>query len=138
MDNEEAIRAWLKDCIGHQPKKNLSNLNVPIPQRMWNYLLQRSGIEVDQKGADLKKKSFNRLVEHLYRDRYEVKGKTTFKEEFVTAGGVDLGDIEPNSLQSKVVPGLYFAGEVLDIDGITGGYNFQAAWSTGFVAGQLK
>jgi predicted flavoprotein YhiN len=70
-------------------------------------------------------------------DRYAVSGKTTFKEEFVTAGGVALEEVDPLTLQSQKVPGLYFAGEVLDIDGITGGFNFQAAWTTGFLAGKL-
>ncbi len=72
----------------------------------------------------------------LINDRYEVKGKTTFKEEFVTAGGVDLAEINVNTMESTVCPGLFFAGEVMDIDGITGGFNFQSAWTTGFIAGK--
>jgi hypothetical protein len=68
---------------------------------------------------------------------YEVHGKTIFKEEFVTCGGVDLAEIDYNTMQSKKIQGLYFAGEVLDIDGLTGGFNFQAAWTTGYIAGQL-
>ena len=81
-------------------------------------------------------KNLNKLVNTLLNDRYLVKGKTTFKEEFVTAGGVDLADIDVKTMESKVCPGLYFAGEVMDIDGITGGFNFQAAWTTGFIAGK--
>ena len=77
------------------------------------------------------------MIEVLTNDTYEVSGKTTFKEEFVTCGGVSLESVDLQTMQSKVVKNLYFAGEVLDIDGITGGYNFQAAWSTGFVAGKL-
>jgi predicted flavoprotein YhiN len=69
-------------------------------------------------------------------DRYVVQGKTTFKEEFVTAGGVDLLEIDVNTMQSKILPGLFFAGEVMDIDGITGGFNFQSAWTTGYIAGK--
>ena len=84
------------------------------------------------------KKGRNRLVNTLLNDTYQVQGKTTFKEEFVTCGGVALGEVDFKTMQSRVVPGLYFAGEVLDVDGITGGFNFQAAWTTGFVAGQLK
>ena len=76
------------------------------------------------------------MVNTLINDRYAVSGKTTFKEEFVTAGGVSLSEIEVKSMESKIIPGLYFAGEVMDIDGITGGFNFQAAWTTGFIAGK--
>ena len=74
----------------------------------------------------------------LLNDVYEVKGKTTFKEEFVTCGGVSLKNVNMKTMQSKVVPNLYFAGEVLNIDGVTGGFNFQAAWTTGFIAGKLS
>ena len=72
----------------------------------------------------------------MLNDRYEVSGKTTFKEEFVTAGGVLLTEIDFKTMESKILPGLHFAGEILDIDGITGGFNFQAAWTTGFIAGK--
>ena len=78
------------------------------------------------------------LVELFTKDTYSVSGKTTFKEEFVTCGGIALSNINIKTMESKVQPGLYFAGEVLDIDAITGGYNFQAAWSTGFIAGKLE
>ncbi len=89
---------------------------------------------------EVRQKDINRLAGLLAHDTYEAKGKTTFKEEFVTAGGVHLGDVNLTDMQSKHVPGLYFAGEVLDIDGVTGGFNFQSAWSTGWVAamGLLK
>ncbi len=80
----------------------------------------------------------NKLVSILTNDIYSVKGKTSFKEEFVTCGGVSLESIDVATMQSKVCDNLYFAGEILDIDGITGGYNFQAAWTTGFIAGQLQ
>jgi predicted flavoprotein YhiN len=73
----------------------------------------------------------------LLNDAFEVSGKTTFKEEFVTCGGVDLGDVNFNTMESRVTPGLFFAGEILDVDGVTGGFNFQAAWTTGFIAGKL-
>ena len=82
------------------------------------------------------KKNTNKLVNILLNDRYEVKGKTTFKEEFVTAGGVSMTNIDIRNMESKRIPGLHFAGEILDIDGITGGFNFQAAWTTGFIAGK--
>ena len=78
------------------------------------------------------------MVHILMNDEYSVSGKTTFKEEFVTCGGISLQDIDIKTMQSKKVPNLYFAGEVLDIDGVTGGFNFQAAWTTGFIAGKLR
>ena len=84
--------------------------------------------------ADLSHKVINRLIEFLFACPFQIKGKTTFKEEFVTCGGISLTDIDLNSMESKKVPGLYFAGEVLDIDGETGGFNFQAAWTTSWVA----
>lgn len=80
----------------------------------------------------------NKLIENLLRFSLKVSGKTTFKEEFVTAGGVSLNEIDANTMESKLVKGLFFAGEVIDVDGITGGYNFQAAWSTGFLAGSMS
>ena len=76
------------------------------------------------------------LIESLVRDRYEVKGKTTFKEEFVTSGGITLSEVHPQTMESRIVPGLYFAGEILDVDGITGGYNFQHAWSSSRIAAE--
>jgi hypothetical protein len=82
------------------------------------------------------KKGINKLINNLLNDRYEVDGKTTFKEEFVTAGGVSLEQVDSSTMESKVVPGLFFAGEVLDIDGVTGGFSFQAAWTTGWIAGK--
>ena len=74
----------------------------------------------------------------MLNDVFQVRGKTTFKEEFVTCGGVDLKDVDIKTMQSKVFPNLYFAGEILNIDGVTGGFNFQAAWTTAYIAGQLK
>ena len=84
------------------------------------------------------KKNINRLVHVLMNDEYSVSGKTTFKEEFVTCGGISLQDIDIKTMQSKPCPNLYFAGEVLDIDGVTGGFNFQNAWTSGFIAGKLE
>lgn len=119
-----------RKLVGHNPGK--------LPRRLWAYLLSRSGVPEAQLWGELSKKNFNRLINVLVNDEHEVRGKTTFKEEFVTCGGVALKDIDMTTMESKVAPGLYFAGEVLDIDGVTGGFNFQAAWSTGYVAGQLK
>ncbi len=121
-----------------QQRKLARNANpFLIPHRLWEFLLAKADIAPDRPWGEVGKKDRNRLMDLLTNDRYAVVGKTTFKEEFVTAGGVALEQVDPHTMQSRVVPGLYFAGEVLDIDGITGGFNFQAAWTTGFLAGKL-
>jgi len=104
--------------------------------RLWEYLLERSGIDKDAYWTDLSNAALVSLSKCLTTDRYRVQGKTTFKEEFVTAGGIKLDEIDPLSMQSKKIQGLYFTGEILNVDGITGGYNFQHAWSSGFIAAQ--
>ena len=105
-----------------------------MPKRLWYFLLDKAGISESLRWADLSKKQLNDLVGLLTRDRYAVAGKTTFKEEFVTCGGVALEEIDLKTMESKKLPGLFFAGEVLDIDGVTGGFNFQAAWTGGWLA----
>jgi predicted Rossmann fold flavoprotein len=107
-----------------------------IKSRLWNHLLERSSIPVDASWVSLSTKSMNRLTETLVNCSFKMKGKTTFKEEFVTAGGVDLSEIDVQTMQAKRIPGLFFAGEIMDIDGVTGGFNFQAAWTTAFIAGK--
>lgn len=120
------------------PKKLLSNQKpFDLPERLWQFLLVKAELSSSSPWGDLGKKGLNKLTNILTNDIYTAKGKTTFKEEFVTCGGVSLESVDLNTMQSKVIPNLYFAGEVLDIDAITGGYNFQAAWSTGFIAGKL-
>jgi predicted Rossmann fold flavoprotein len=134
---EDALRGELETIILAHGAKMVGNLNpFPMTSRLWNFLLSKSEIQPEIRWKDLGKKNINKIVNTLLNDRYEVSGKTTFKEEFVTAGGIALAEIDVKSMQSKLVPGLYFAGEVLDIDGITGGFNFQSAWTTGFVAGK--
>jgi predicted flavoprotein YhiN len=98
--------------------------------------VQESGIASEQRWADLPAKPLNRLIERLTNSQFQVVGKSTFKDEFVTCGGIPLDGLDPQTLESKAQPGLFFAGEVLDIDGITGGFNFQSAWTTGYVAGR--
>jgi predicted flavoprotein YhiN len=93
-----------------------------------------SDIEEQRIWSELPLKNQNRLMEFLIRCPFQIRGKTTFKEEFVTCGGVDLKEVDPDTMQSKKTPGLFFAGEVLNIDGETGGFNFQAAWSTAYTA----
>ena len=105
-----------------------------IPQRLWEFLLQSSGVTQETRWGNLPAVSMNKLVKNLCSFELEVSGKTTFKEEFVTAGGVNLSEIDPVTMMSRIVPGLYFAGEVMDVDGITGGYNFQHAWTSGYLS----
>lgn len=134
--NEQVTQQLLKEGITTHGQKKLVNFNpTPLTNALWEHLISKSGISNETRWNQLAGKSFNRLVNNLIADRYEVKEKTTFKEEFVTAGGVDLAFVDPTTMESKLVKGLFFAGEVLDIDGLTGGFNFQAAWSTAWVAG---
>ena len=134
---EETLRQELQHTIAAHSAKKLSNWNpTPLTNRLWNHLLERAEISPDLRWAEIGKKALNKLVNTLLNDRFEVQGKTTFKEEFVTAGGVALSEIDFQTMKSKKFPRLSFAGEVLDIDGITGGFNFQAAWTTGFIAGK--
>lgn len=140
---------WLGDLNDADLKENITYIRreqgkqlvqsknpFDLPRRLWEYQLQRSDIKEEVRWGDLPAAAQNKLVENLLRDIYEVKGKTTFKEEFVTSGGVNLSEVDPMTMESRIVPGLYFAGEILDVDGITGGYNFQHAWSSGFIAAQ--
>jgi predicted Rossmann fold flavoprotein len=106
-----------------------------LQSRLWNYLLETTAINPETKWSELTSKDQNKLINILTTQAFEVKGKTTFKEEFVTCGGIHLDEIDPNTMQSKVVSGLYFGGEIMNIDGITGGFNFQHAWTSGFIAG---
>jgi predicted Rossmann fold flavoprotein len=105
-----------------------------LPQRLWEYLLDQSGVNKEKRWADLPAKEQNKLVKNLCAAEFAVKGKTTFKEEFVTAGGIRLNEVDANTLMSKIIPHLFFAGEVLNVDGITGGFNFQHAWTSGYIA----
>jgi predicted Rossmann fold flavoprotein len=105
-----------------------------LPARLWQFLILQVGIPVDMRFADLPAKLENILVKHLVDYILPVKGKTTFKEEFVTSGGVTLSEVDPQTMMSKKVPNLFFAGEILDVDGITGGFNFQHAWTSGWIA----
>ena len=106
-----------------------------IPRRLWERLVEACGISDDQKCAQLPKEQEATLIQELINGRYQVQGKTTNKDEFVTCGGIRLKEVDFRTMESKIVPGLHFAGECLDIDGITGGFNFQGAWTTGRIAG---
>ena len=107
-----------------------------LPQRLWQFLLQEASIPLNTKWADLKSVYQQHLIQLLTKTTLQVKGKTTFKEEFVTCGGVHLSEIDGLTMQSKLVPGLHFAGEMMDVDGITGGFNFQHAWTSGWLAAE--
>ena len=133
--NEQTLRQKIlayKISCGAKRVSNKMELN--IPGRLWDYLIIKANTNPERRWADLKSSEINSLIKHLNADEYFVKGKTTFKEEFVTAGGISLNEVDHNTMESKLVKGLYFAGEILNIDGITGGYNFQNAWTTGYIA----
>jgi predicted Rossmann fold flavoprotein len=134
---EETLRTELVHLRKNLARKNISiHALFGLPYRLWKALTELAGIPEGMRWADLPARSQNKLIENLIRCPFEVKGKTTFKEEFVTCGGVPLREVELGTMESKKQPGLYFAGEVLDVDGITGGFNFQAAWTTGYLAGK--
>lgn len=105
-----------------------------LPQRLWEFFLDQASIDKEKRWADLPAKDQNKLIKNLCSFQFSIKGKTTFKEEFVTAGGIKLGEVDPYTMMSRKVPNLYFAGEILDLDGITGGFNFQHAWTSGYIA----
>jgi len=139
VQNHDAVMENLLDIVEQHPNKLLSNIKpYSLSDRLWRYLLEKSDFPEKKKWGELGKKGLNKLVGVLSNDIYSVAGKTTFKEEFVTCGGVSLGSIDIKTMQSKGCKNLYFAGEVMDVDGITGGFNFQAAWTTAFIAGKLN
>ncbi len=134
---EESLRDFLaQHRHGFSRRSIAAHPLFNLPQRLWKAIIQLANINDQLKWAELPAKNQNKLVEFLHRAPFEVRGKTTFKDEFVTCGGLDLSEIDSKTMQSKKNPGLFFAGEVLDIDGITGGFNFQAAWTTAFLAGK--
>ena len=135
--SEAETRALLEELSTDNPRKQVSNTPpAGLQVRLWNYLTIKSGLRPDIRWAELGSKGLNKLVNTLTQDSYAIAGKTKFRDEFVTCGGVALSNLNPATLESKQYPGLYFAGEVLDIDAITGGFNLQAAWTTGYVAAQ--
>ncbi len=137
--NNDLVAEQMIALTQSHSKKHLSNIRPYfLPQRLWLYLLEKSEVPTAKRWGELGKKSLHKLVHALTNDVYKVRGKTTFKEEFVTCGGVSLSSVDLKTMESKVCKNLYFAGEVLDIDAITGGYNFQSAWTTGFLAGKLN
>ena len=119
------------------PRKQVATLHpFGLPSRLWVYILSKLDIDAVKPWAEIGRKTLNRMIETLVNDQYTIAGKGAFRDEFVTCGGVSLSSVNSKTLESKVCPNLFFAGEVLDIDAITGGFNLQAAWTTGVVAGQ--
>lgn len=133
----EQIRQTLLQTKTEQSKKLIASYSpFALPRRLWQYGVDRAEIAPNTRWADLSKKATHQLVQTLTQSQYEIQGKGAFKEEFVTCGGVSLKEVDFKTMESKICPHLYFAGEILDIDGITGGFNFQSAWTTGWLAGK--
>lgn len=135
--NESTLKMeWINFRQDYGRREMGSRNPFNLPARLWQYLLEEAAIVPATKWADLKSVNQLHLIQLLTRYTLQIKGKTTFKEEFVTCGGVDLNDIDPATMESKLCPGLYFAGEMMDVDGITGGFNFQHAWTSAWIAAQ--
>lgn len=132
---EPEIQQELREIIIRHPQKQIATIRpLGLPSRLWDYLVAKTlGERAQNRWQNLNQKELNRLTNALCNDQYKIAGRAAFKDEFVTCGGVDLAAVNTNTLESKTLPQLYFAGEVLDIDGITGGFNFQAAWTTAYV-----
>jgi hypothetical protein len=125
---------YLKEIRTVHAKKIVANkAPFSIPNRLWEKLVLASGISVEQKWADINNPQVQQLAQQLTQSKFQINGKSTFKEEFVTAGGIDLKEVNFKTMESKLLPNLYFAGEILNIDAITGGFNFQNAWTGGFI-----
>jgi hypothetical protein len=134
--HEQSLRGKFQLIREESGSKKIAHKNPwNLPQRLWEWQLQQSGIG-DIRWAEFPAQLQNKLIQNLYNQPFTIDGKTTFKEEFVTAGGVQLSEISPHTLESRIRPRLFFAGEVMDVDGITGGFNFQHAWTSGFIAGK--
>ena len=135
---EQQLLQAIGTAAARQPLKQLTTGNVfGLSQRLWTYLLDKAlAARAHQRWGELGKKDVNRMVDVLSGDSYHTAGRAPFRDEFVTCGGIALSSINPTTLESRHVPHLYFAGEVLDIDGVTGGFNFQAAWTTAYVVAQ--
>jgi len=130
---EEQLKALKQE----QAKKTITKFSpYDFPNRLWQSLVNASGIVPDARWADLTKAQTQTLAKQLTNGEFQVNGKSTFKEEFVTAGGVALKEVNFKTMESKILPNMYFAGEVIDIDAITGGFNFQNAWTGGYIAAQ--
>ena len=131
---EPEIQQELHEIIIRHPQKQIATIRpLGLPSRLWDYLVAKTlGERAQNRWQNQNQKELNRLTNALCNDQYKIAGRAAFKDEFVTCGGVDLSAVNTNTLESKTLPQLYFAGEVLDVDGVTGGFNFQAAWTTAY------
>jgi hypothetical protein len=135
--NAEVLRQELLAVKAQLPQRAIAtSCPVMLPRRLWQHLVQHVGIAETLRWTELSNKRLNQLIQELVQGQYQILGKGEFKEEFVTCGGVNVKEVDCRTMASRLCPGLYFAGEVLDIDGVTGGFNFQSAWTTGWLAGQ--
>jgi predicted Rossmann fold flavoprotein len=136
-ESELTVRETLMQLKNNHSRKNITgNALFDLPKRLWEFLADKTGVASEKIWAEASHKEINRLIEFLTATPFSIKGKTTFKEEFVTCGGIDWNEIDLTTMESKLVAGLYFAGEVVNTDGETGGFNFQAAWTTAWAAAQ--
>jgi predicted Rossmann fold flavoprotein len=134
-DNENSMREKFIEMREAHPAQKIYNGNVfGLPQRLWEYLAEKSGIDEHLRWSDLPSAKQNLFCRNVCAYEMKVEGKTTFKEEFVTAGGIRLTEVDAGTMQSRKIGALYFAGEILDVDGVTGGFNFQHAWTSGWIA----
>ncbi|MBE9070093.1 NAD(P)/FAD-dependent oxidoreductase [Leptolyngbya cf. ectocarpi LEGE 11479] len=135
--SQDAVRAQLQAARSEGGKRAISNHNpTPAPKRLWTYFVQRAQIDLQTQWTTLSNKAINKLTQELRQGEYALQGKGVFKDEFVTCGGVRLKEVNFKTMESRLCPGLFLAGEILDIDGITGGFNFQSAWTTSWLAGK--
>lgn len=136
--NTDSVIEHISITAQQNTQKQLSSVRpyATIPQRLWDYLIEKCDMKRDKRWGELGRKGINRIANILTNDTYNIEGKSAFREEFVTCGGVSLSSVNMSTLESKHWPGLYFAGEVLDIDAVTGGFNFQAAWTTAYTVAQ--
>ncbi len=133
--NENTLREAMQSARFSLAASKVANKNpFGLPSRFWEYLLAQSEIALDVRWADLPAKEQNKLIKNCCTYELHVNGKTTFKEEFVTAGGIETSEVDANTLESRKMENLFFAGEILNVDGVTGGFNFQNAWTTGYIA----
>lgn len=133
--DEELARKLQANRAAHPAKLVVNTPLVSIPNRLWEALVANVGIPRETRWAALARDTQHRLAQQIARTRLQVSGKSLNRDEFVTCGGVPLPEVSFKTMESKISPGLYFAGELLDIDALTGGFNFQAAWTTGWIAG---
>ncbi|MBT9313240.1 BaiN/RdsA family NAD(P)/FAD-dependent oxidoreductase [Leptothoe kymatousa] len=135
--NQDEVRSLLQQSRQDGGKRTISNHNpTSAPKRLWAYFIHKAQIDAHTQWTTLSNKAINKLTQELCQGNYRLQGKGVFKDEFVTCGGITLKEVNFKTMESRRCPGIFFAGEILDIDGITGGFNFQSAWTTGWLAGQ--